>query len=177
MYAAEWPCCHDPLRFSLGSDDLSPLARQPRQLPKRARALQGARCFRPAPRARRTRATDSFSCARAPSIFLPNSVGVSPTFYQIPSNHHVNDHLLLLLTLTHVAHYTTSYHTLLCIQRRSSRPLRMPPPPSCATENHHLNPAPLLALSLSLAHNHISGTEEPIHIIGIAATGNDEKRP
>ena len=22
MYAAEWPCCHDPLRFSLGSDDL-----------------------------------------------------------------------------------------------------------------------------------------------------------
>ena len=24
MYAAEWPCCHDPLRFSLGSDDLSP---------------------------------------------------------------------------------------------------------------------------------------------------------
>ena len=23
MYAAEWPCCHDPLRFSLGSDDLS----------------------------------------------------------------------------------------------------------------------------------------------------------
>ena len=123
MYAAEWPCCHDPLRFSLGSDDLSPLARQPRQLPKRARALQGARCFRPAPRARRTRATDSFSCARAPSIFLPNSVGVSPTFYRIPSNHHVNDHLLLLLALTHVAH---------------------------STENHHLNPAPLLARSLSL---------------------------
>ena len=29
MYAAEWPCCHDPLRFSLGSDDLSPSARQP----------------------------------------------------------------------------------------------------------------------------------------------------
>jgi hypothetical protein len=24
LYAAEWPCCHDPLRFSLGSDDLSP---------------------------------------------------------------------------------------------------------------------------------------------------------
>ena len=21
MYAAEWPCCHDPLRFSLGTDD------------------------------------------------------------------------------------------------------------------------------------------------------------
>ena len=26
MYAAEWPCCHDPLRFSLGSDDLLPRA-------------------------------------------------------------------------------------------------------------------------------------------------------
>ena len=23
LYAAEWPCCHDPLRFSPGSDDLS----------------------------------------------------------------------------------------------------------------------------------------------------------
>ena len=22
LYAAEWPCCHDPLRFSLGYDDL-----------------------------------------------------------------------------------------------------------------------------------------------------------
>ena len=30
------------------------------------------------------------------------------------------------------------------------------------------------SLSLSLAHNHISGTEEPIHIIGIAATGNGD---
>ena len=29
LYAAEWPCCHDPLRFSPCSDDLSPLARQP----------------------------------------------------------------------------------------------------------------------------------------------------
>ena len=27
MYAAEWPCCHDPLRFSLGSEDLSRTAR------------------------------------------------------------------------------------------------------------------------------------------------------
>ena len=31
MYAAEWPCCHDPLRFSLGSDDLLPRVTTHRQ--------------------------------------------------------------------------------------------------------------------------------------------------
>ena len=29
MYAAEWPCCHDPLSFSLGTDDLLPRATTP----------------------------------------------------------------------------------------------------------------------------------------------------
>ena len=52
MYAAEWPCCHDPLRFSLGSDDLLPRATTPssdRQAPplplasRRAPLLRGAR--------------------------------------------------------------------------------------------------------------------------------------
>ena len=32
LYAAEWPCCHDPLRFSLGSDDLLRARNNPRSL-------------------------------------------------------------------------------------------------------------------------------------------------
>ena len=34
MYAAEWPCCHDPLRFSLGSDDLLRARNNPRSEPR-----------------------------------------------------------------------------------------------------------------------------------------------
>ena len=38
MYAAEWPCCHDPLRFSPGSEDLLRFARNnpPLQPPARS---------------------------------------------------------------------------------------------------------------------------------------------
>ena len=44
MYAAEWPCCHDPLRFSLGSDDLSPQRGNPtRRTPKLPLPLRASR--------------------------------------------------------------------------------------------------------------------------------------
>ena len=39
LYAAEWPCCHDPLRFSLGSEDLS----RPRDNPTLFGAANGLR--------------------------------------------------------------------------------------------------------------------------------------
>ena len=37
LYAAEWPCCHDPLRLSLGSED--PFNTRTRVAPHRARSL------------------------------------------------------------------------------------------------------------------------------------------
>ena len=39
MYAAEWPCCHDPLRFSLGSDDLLRARNNPQGLSRSSVAL------------------------------------------------------------------------------------------------------------------------------------------
>ena len=52
MYAAEWPCCHDPLRLGLCFEDLSTHARAPRvvdnPLPTHATCAAPLRCHRAA---------------------------------------------------------------------------------------------------------------------------------
>ena len=62
---SEWPCGHDPLRFSLGSDDLSPPARQPPRRPPlspRLTSLSSPPCSR---RARASRPPPPLGGARA----------------------------------------------------------------------------------------------------------------
>ena len=56
LYAAEWPCCHDPLRLSLGSEDPYPRASRVDRKKKHAArpSPRGGRAgCAPAPRARR----------------------------------------------------------------------------------------------------------------------------
>ena len=52
LYAAEWPCCHDPLRLGLCFEDLSTHARAPRvvdnPLPTHATCAAPLRCHRAA---------------------------------------------------------------------------------------------------------------------------------
>ena len=48
LYAAEWPCCHDPLRLSLGSEDPYHTRKKRRGLP-----FSGSRAGASAPHARR----------------------------------------------------------------------------------------------------------------------------
>ena len=81
LYAAEWPCCHDPLRLSLGSEDpyhtQTSRARRAPVRPPRARGCASVRA--PAPRARRGRARAALARrvvvalrgTRARSMFLP----------------------------------------------------------------------------------------------------------
>ena len=75
LYAAEWPCCHDPLRLSLGSEDpFSQPTRSARAvahpLKTRVRARRARRVRAPPPRAGRR-------APNAPSFPLPP---LSPLF-------------------------------------------------------------------------------------------------
>ena len=75
LYAAEWPCCHDPLRLSLGSEDPfyhhNPRVRRARlrHTSTPLRVCGGGR----ARRARRVRAPPPRAGRRAPNA-LPNSL-------------------------------------------------------------------------------------------------------
>ena len=65
LYAAEWPCCHDPLRLSLGSEDpFSQPTRSARAVAHRIRASRPEAVR--ARRARRVRAPPPRAGRRAP---------------------------------------------------------------------------------------------------------------
>ena len=66
LYAAEWPCCHDPLRLSLGSEDpFSQPTRSARAVAHRIRASRPEAVR--ARRARRVRAPPPRAGRRAPN--------------------------------------------------------------------------------------------------------------
>ena len=66
LYAAEWPCCHDPLRLSLGSED--PFSQPTRSARAVAHPLQTRVRAR---RARRVRAPPPRAGRRAPNAPKP----------------------------------------------------------------------------------------------------------
>ena len=82
LYAAEWPCCHDPLRLSLGSEDpFSQPTRSARAvahpLKTRVRARRARRVRAPPPRAGRR-------APNAPKPIPPPSPLPSPQPREIP---------------------------------------------------------------------------------------------
>lgn len=81
LYAAEWPCCHDPLRLSLGSED--PFSQPTRSARAVAHPLQTRVRAR---RARRVRAPPPRAGRRAPnaSTQSPPSPLPSPQPREIP---------------------------------------------------------------------------------------------
>ena len=77
LYAAEWPCCHDPLRLSLGSEDpFSQPTRSARAvahpLKTRVRARRARRVRAPPPRAGR-RAPNAPKPTPSPSPLPPRN--------------------------------------------------------------------------------------------------------
>ena len=79
LYAAEWPCCHDPLRLSLGSEDPfyihNPRVRRARlRTPPHPHPGGGGR----ARRARRVRAPPPRAGRRAPNALPPSQQPLPP---------------------------------------------------------------------------------------------------
>ena len=75
MYAAEWPCCHDPLRFRLGFDDLLPSRNNPLSSNRRARLSRNALRSSSRPQVRIILSSRPTRAARASLPSLPHSGG------------------------------------------------------------------------------------------------------
>ena len=94
LYAAEWPCCHDPLRLSLGSEDPfyihNPRVRRARlRTPSPIRVTVGApaaraACVRLPPRAGR-RAPNALPKPFPPPRARSHAARVCPCFHAAPA--------------------------------------------------------------------------------------------